>query len=336
MKQAELDAILREHNKKMDRLSEARVVSRSDYLDLSEENLCGLVFGGRVCYVIFDDAMMKRTTFSGAEVYDCSFVYTSMRSACVRNTSFENCNFSRALMCNMTYDGVSFIGCDIDGASLSASSFNDVRFEHCTMTSCSVADSQIYGSTFLHVDAFRSSFCGSSFGGTKFTDCCLASTFFGNIAVTDSVVSSCRLNGAVFAPEGCGSFLFDNCYINHTTIGLHPAPEGDLIGWGWKGGSLVKLLIPADSERSCGTDRKHRCRYAVVLSVDGTDTKTAETVHGCTVTQYIPGQEVHCDYWDKDRWNTCSGGIHFFLTKDEALAYGGANTVFSTEGSNNE
>jgi len=30
---------------------------------------------------------------------------------------------------------------------------------------------------------------------------------------------------------------------------------------------------------------------------------------------------VRCDKWDDDRWNECSGGIHFFLTRAEAEAY---------------
>jgi len=30
---------------------------------------------------------------------------------------------------------------------------------------------------------------------------------------------------------------------------------------------------------------------------------------------------VKCDKWDKERFNECSGGIHFFITREEAENY---------------
>lgn len=38
-------------------------------------------------------------------------------------------------------------------------------------------------------------------------------------------------------------------------------------------------------------------------------------------TVYRVDEIVHCDKWDEDRWNECSGGIHFFLTREEAEAW---------------
>ena len=33
------------------------------------------------------------------------------------------------------------------------------------------------------------------------------------------------------------------------------------------------------------------------------------------------GEIVKVDNFDKDRWNECSPGIHFFMTRDEAVRY---------------
>jgi hypothetical protein len=38
-------------------------------------------------------------------------------------------------------------------------------------------------------------------------------------------------------------------------------------------------------------------------------------------TIYRAGQRVTADSWDDNRWDTCSHGISFFLTKEEAEAY---------------
>jgi hypothetical protein len=30
---------------------------------------------------------------------------------------------------------------------------------------------------------------------------------------------------------------------------------------------------------------------------------------------------VRCDTWNEDRWTECGGGIHFYLTREEAAAH---------------
>jgi len=105
---------------------------------------------------------------------------------------------------------------------------------------------------------------------------------------------------------------------NYLTVGLHPAPEGELIGWKkTKDEKIIKLLIPSDAKRSCATTRKFRAEYVKVLEGEGW------TIHPETGKKvwYRPGEIVRCDKWDPDRWNECSGGIHFFLTQEEAGAW---------------
>lgn len=89
----------------------------------------------------------------------------------------------------------------------------------------------------------------------------------------------------------------------------------------WKkcrNGVIVKLLVPAESPRSSGTDRKCRAKFVKVLEVIG-ETKGA-SIYDYRVL-YRAGETVHCDKWNEDRWATCGGGIHFFLTRVEAENY---------------
>ena len=97
------------------------------------------------------------------------------------------------------------------------------------------------------------------------------------------------------------------------------APEGDLIVWKkCQAGILVKLLIPRDAKRSNATGRKCRADFADVLEIIGADVGISQ--HNADVVYRI-GQRVTCHKWGKNRWEECAGGIHFFLTREEAEAY---------------
>ena len=110
--------------------------------------------------------------------------------------------------------------------------------------------------------------------------------------------------------------------------------EGDIIGWkkAWTDDTMppksviVKLLIPADAQRSNATGRKCRASKARVLDLQDKqgnslppDT-TAYSGHDTDFT-YKKGETVHVENFDTNRWNECAPGIHFFITRIEAAEY---------------
>ena len=94
--------------------------------------------------------------------------------------------------------------------------------------------------------------------------------------------------------------------------------------WAWKkvrsvnGDVIAKLLIPTEARRSHGAERKCRSEFVDVLEVIGAEVGVSD--HDHTVF-YRAGQRVTADSWDENRWETCSHGIHFLMTKEEAQAY---------------
>ena len=97
-------------------------------------------------------------------------------------------------------------------------------------------------------------------------------------------------------------------------------PDGDLIGYKKCNEKvIVTLQIPAGAKRSNSTGRKCRAEYALVLRVEGAEFGVTDT-YGQR-TEYRVDQIVRCDHWDDNRWEECSGGIHFFITKREAENY---------------
>ena len=89
--------------------------------------------------------------------------------------------------------------------------------------------------------------------------------------------------------------------------------------------SRVKLKITENAKRSSAFGRKCRCSEAVVLAienVDGTPSDKTE-VFSQYDRQFVyrVGKTVSVSDFDDDRKNECSPGIHFFITRQEAVDY---------------
>ena len=91
------------------------------------------------------------------------------------------------------------------------------------------------------------------------------------------------------------------------------------------GNYIVELEIQADSERCSATSRKCRCSKAKVVSItnlDGSQADIKEVVSSYDKTfKYRIGEIVEVANFDPNRWNECSTGIHFFITRQEAVDY---------------
>lgn len=104
--------------------------------------------------------------------------------------------------------------------------------------------------------------------------------------------------------------------------------EGSFTGFKkayWNGTPvIVKLQIPADAKRSSATNRKCRCNKAKVLSITGLQgIAEFQKAHSRYDNDFIyeVGKTVIVDDYDDNRWNECSTGIHFFVTRKEAVDY---------------
>ena len=101
-------------------------------------------------------------------------------------------------------------------------------------------------------------------------------------------------------------------------------PEGDIIGWKKCNEGIVKLLIPAKAKRSNASGRKCRAEYAIDkghFTFDGKRTKKDFTSQYDSDFIYKVGATIKPDKWDANRWDECSSGVHFFITRYEAENY---------------
>ena len=103
-------------------------------------------------------------------------------------------------------------------------------------------------------------------------------------------------------------------------------PEtGSFIGYKKAAYKIVMLEICADAKRSSATSRKCRCSKAKVLAItnlDGSESGLSEVKSDYDKDFiYRVGETVEVPDFDDNRWNECAAGIHFFITRDEAVKY---------------
>ena len=123
-----------------------------------------------------------------------------------------------------------------------------------------------------------------------------------------------------------GANLSDISYNENTAFYAMVCPEkGSFIGYKKASGKIIELMITEKSKRSSATTRKCRCSEAVVLSItniDGTNFDGEKVVSDYDKSfVYEVGKTISVDNFNDNRWEECSEGIHFFLTREEAVRY---------------
>lgn len=172
---------------------------------------------------------------------------------------------------------------------------------------------------------------GADMHGANLYDADLRYADLSGADLRDAYLSCACLYGADLSDADLSDANYVQLSIAKTSI---LPEEGDIIGWkkAYVDGTMlpksviVKLLIPADAQRSNGTGRKCRASKARVLDLQDKqgnslppDT-TAYSGHDTDFT-YKKGETIHVEDFDTNRWKECAPGIHFFITRIEAAEY---------------
>ena len=148
--------------------------------------------------------------------------------------------------------------------------------------------------------------------GANLADANLADAYLADADLARANLAGAYLAGAYLADANLAGAKNAELAIAKTRI----LAEGDLIGWKkCRRGVLVKLRIPAEAKRSHAFGRKCRAEYVEVLEVIGAETGISQ--HDSDYT-YTAGETVKCDEWCEDWQKECAGGIHFWITREEA------------------
>lgn len=117
-------------------------------------------------------------------------------------------------------------------------------------------------------------------------------------------------------------------------------PEGSIIGWKKCAlreiattthadetqihrSCIVKLRIPEDAKRSNATGRRCRASKAEVLAIETLEGEpldaTAYSEHDGDFAYTVGATVEPAQPFDDCRWNECASGIHFYVTRIEAV-----------------
>ena len=252
------------------------------YVDLSSVNLF--------------DADLYNADLTGANLSDTDLSYANLSYANLKKVNLNYTNLKYANLSNANLNNANLIQSDLTNADLTDSNLSNANLKYANLVRGNLRDAILYYADLSHANLKK--------GDLSNVDLEYANLMGANLK--DAILDNVRYNE-------CTSFFALQC-----------PEEGSFIGYKKARGKIVKLLITEDAERSNATTRKCRCSKAKVLSIsDIANTREYEEVRSDFNYSFIykVGEIVEVKDFDEDRWKECSTGIHFFLTRDEAVRY---------------
>ena len=179
------------------------------------------------------------------------------------------------------------------------------------------------GADLRGADLFRADLRGANLRGANLRGACLCDADLYGACLRGADLRGADLRGADLRGANLSELT-----VAQTSI---LPDEGAIIGWkkalALDGAPIiVKLLIPSDAKRSNSTGRKCRANKARILDLQdrqGNSLPPDTTAYSSFDPDftYKKGETVHVEDFDTNRWNECAPGIHFFITRIEAVKY---------------
>ena len=195
---------------------------------------------------------------------------------------------------------------DLYGADLREANLREANLREADLRGANLRGADLYGADLREADLYGADLREANLRGANLREANLRE---GNLREAD-------LRGAEIELELINKFYPICC------------PEvGSFIAWKKvRGNLIIKLEVTETAKRSSAFGRKCRCSEAKVLDIqnlDGTsvdDVTVAYSTHDSNFA-YRVGETVRVDNFDEDRRNECAPGIHFFITRQEAVEY---------------
>lgn len=229
---------------------------------------------------------------SEKELKDMLHDQENHRNLLLREVSFEDMDLSGFNLAGIDFTLSSFQNVCLNGVDLSGAVIENALLDGCSMKR------SIFRNTNMKTASMR--YC-------DMTDCDIrGANLFG------AVLEHARLDG-IISDESTQWFRMC-CPENGPILGYKKCVND----------RLVQLLIPADAKRTSATLPSCRCSRAKVLTIKSFDS-TEEFEEAWSLVDenfvYHKGQWVEVKDFNEDRWMDSTTGIHFWMSREEAIAY---------------
>ena len=214
----------------------------------------------------------------------------------------------RANLCDADLRNANLRGADLRGADLCGADLRGADLCDADLCGANLRGANLYGANLRGADLCDADLCGADLRGADlcYANLCGADLFNANLRDAKNVDEVKWNMYTTFYPLQC--------------------PEtGSFIGYKKASGYIIELEICADAKRSSATSRRCRCSKAKVLGITNLDGSVSGLREiGSNYNKnfiYHIGETVEVPNFDDNRWNECAPGIHFFITREEAVKY---------------
>lgn len=204
--------------------------------------------------------------------------------------------------------GADLYGAYIEGANLRGANLSGANLRNTNLSSANLRNTNLSGAELVCADL-----SGADLSGADLGDANLGSADLGYADLYGADLSGANLRST------------DLSCVKNLFFPMACPEKGSFIAFKKAGFYIIELFIPSNAKRCSATSRKCRCSKAKVISIttlSGNKTNITE-VHSTYDPNFIYklGEYVEVKNFDDNRWNECSTGIHFFITRQEAVNY---------------
>lgn len=274
-----------------------------------------------------DEEGGERADFSNTDLSYIDFSYRNLSRSIFYHANLYKTNFYKADLSRSNLCGADFSKAYLSRSNLAGSIISYANFSYASLFKANISCVTFYKVIIYNTCLNGANFSYSSFQNINFNKANLFGANLSNTVILDSDLSEVNLSFANLANANLSHSELKNIkYDENTAFFAQSCPEeGSFIGFKKCKDYIVKLLITEDAKRSSATSRKCRCSKAKVLSItnlDGSNSGLSKiSSNKDSNFIYNIGETVEVKDFDENRWNECSTGIHFFITRDEAVRY---------------
>ena len=207
----------------------------------------------------------------------------------------------------MLFKDMDLSGWDLSGIDFTLSSFRNVDLSGADLSRSTVEN--------VLLD-------GCSVKGAVFRDADMKTASMRCCDMTGCDIRGADLFGAVLEHAKLDGIISDE---ETRWFRMHCPKEGAILGYKkCVNDRLVQLLIPADAKRTSATLPSCRCSKAKVLTIKSFDSAEEFDEAWSLVDEnfvYHKGEWVEVLDFNEDRWMDSATGIHFWMTREEAIRY---------------
>lgn len=263
----------------------------------------------------------------------------------LRNTDLRGVDLSEANLRRAELSDVDLCGTNLSNADLYGADLSNAKLYRANLRITDLSGANLCNTILIMADLCGAILRGADLSGAKLSRAYLCGA---DLSGAKLYISRDNLIGADFRNADLSEAILSNQEFINSMLPICCPEEGSFIGWKkafvtsvseeksirfktplCETPVIIKLLILNTAKRSSGTTRKCRCSEAEVLDIQSVEfdgfslTGTVQEAFSGHDPKFVYkiGETVRVEDFDENRWNECSTGIHFFITRQEAVDY---------------